>query len=541
MKKSQRAKQGMAMLLVICLTFPAMLAVAMLGSMAASFALRARSTVQIEQAFFIAEGGIERGVQYIADGNPVPATLNESLGAGAFNVVILVENPAGGSSAVGGILRINPNNSPDASFFAMLPDGSYITRQDLLDGFDGYDGPARRVHFRPMGGGTQAGVSVDGAAYTIQNNVIYDINSPAMTVRIYNDHPQKAMGHWRLEINAANAVFTDGSLPGMSSRYTRYQVFSEGTVNGRSRRVTIQGLHAISWARYALWYNDEALQLWMVGGEKFQGPVHANVEMRFHSWNVATLGQTRFYDRTTTAAASYSRQTDAVQPVFDRGISLGVDAQDTTSINFTELRDDASLVLQGTTQISLAGTNMVVTNSRKGWNNRSMPVPNDGLIYVQTVTTGDNASRPGDLKLSAVAGLNGRLTLVSDRDIQIVNHIRYASNPINFPMSDDALGLIAKRHVMVQTTAPNNLDIFAHIIATEGGFGVVNYDSSSAGARGMLNVYGGIVNRTRQAVGTTGGTGYIKNYVYDSRFQTEPPPGYPVVPNAYQWTDWSDR
>ncbi|HAS81097.1 MAG TPA: hypothetical protein DCS43_00070, partial [Verrucomicrobia bacterium] len=378
-------------------------------------------------------------------------------------------------------------------------------------------------------------------AYTIENNVIYDINSSAMTVRIYNDHPQKAMGHWRLEINAANAVFTDGALPGLSARYTRYQIFSEGTVNGRSRRVTIQGLHAISWARYALWYNNEAMQLWMVGGERFEGPVHANVQFWFHSYNVASRGQTRFCDRTTSAAASYTRKTDAVQPVFDRGISLGVAAQDTTSINFNELRGDAVLVLQGTTEISLAGTNMVVTNSRRSWNKRTVPVPDGGLIYVQTVTTGDNATRPGDLKLSAPTGLNGRLTIVADRDIQIVNHIRYASNPINFPMSDDALGLIAKRHIMVQTTAPNNLDVFSHMIATEGGFGVVNYDSSSVGSRGMLNVYGGIVNQTRQAVGTTSGTGYTKNYVYDSRFQTEPPPGYPVVPNAYQWTDWSDR
>ena len=93
---------------------------------------------------------------------------------------------------------------------------------------------------------------------------------------------------------------------------------------------------------------------------------------------------------------------------------------------------------------------------------------------------------------------------------------------------------------MVQTNAPNNLEVFAHLIAAEGGFGVVNYTSTSLGDRGTLTVYGGIVNHTRQAVGSTSGTGYKKNYIYDERFHMHPPPGYPVLPFAYQWTSWED-
>ncbi len=538
--KTKGNRRGTALVVVLCMTGPAMMAVAMMASLAGSYALRARGTARMEKAFYIAEGGAEHAVQHIAEGGAVPTTLTGTLGEGNYLVVILVENPAGGNSTASGTIRINPNNSPQASFFATLPDGTHITRQHLLEGFDGYNGPATRVHFRPMGGGNQSGLSIDGASYTIQNNTVYDINSPNMTIRVFNDHPVKAMGHWRLEINASNAVFTDGSLPGSSSRYTRYQILSEGTVGNISRRVSIDGLHAISWARFALWYHSEALQLWMVGGETFHGPVHANTEFRFHSHQVASHGQTRFFDRVSSTASSYQRLNNSVNPVFDRGIALGAAAQDTTSINFTELHNDADLVLQGMSTITLDGTNMVVSNSRMGWNNAIQPLPTDGMIYVRTATTGASATRPGDVILAAPDGLQGRLTIVAERDIQITDHVRYRDNPVTNPISSDALGLISQRHVTVQTGAPSNLDVYAHIIAVDGGFGVVNYDSAALGPRGTLTVYGGIVNRTRQAVGSTGGTGYNKNYMYDQRFQADPPPGYPVVPNAYQWTGWRD-
>lgn len=537
----KNAKSGAALVVVLCLAAPAMLAIAMMSSLGNSYMLRSRGTAHMEKAFFVAEGGAEHAVQYIAEGGAVPVTLSGTLGEGEYQVVIQVEAPAGGGMSVNGTLRINPNNSPQASFFMELPDGSFITRQDLHQGHAGYDGQVMRIHFRPMGGGSQSGLIVDGSAYSVQNNNVYSIISSNMTARLFNNHPNQAIAHWQLEINAMDATFTDSGTPAVPSRYTRYHIFSEGTVGNVSRRVHLEGLHAVSWARYALWYDDEALQLWMVGGEVFEGPVHSNVEMRFHSHNVSSLGQTRFMDRVTSSHASYRTLNSSVQPVFERGISLGAPSQTTTAINFDELADEASLILNGITSIALSGTNMVISNARQGWNNHTMPIPEEGMVYVRSATTGAQASRPGDVHLSAPDGLQGRLSIVAERDINIDDHVRYALNPISNPESNDALGLISRRHVVVQTDAPNDLDIFAHIIAVEGGFGVEDYNSSTLGDRGILHVYGGIVNKTRHAVGSTGGTGYGKNYVYDSRFQTDPPPSYPVVPNAYQWAGWSDH
>ena len=321
----------------------------------------------------------------------------------------------------------------------------------------------------------------------------------------------------------------------------RYTLTARGTVGDRSRVIGIQGLRPMRWSRFALWYDKEAMDLWIAGGEKFQGPVHANTRMRFHSYNVATLGQARFYETVSTTASSYDLENASVNPTFDVGISVNAATQSTTSINFGLLRTNATLVLDGTTSIKLTKTNMVVSNARAGWTNRLVNYTTDESIYVRTVTSGDSASRPGDVLVSGTNGLSGRLTLISDRDIIITNHVLYGNSPITNSASEDALGLVAQRHVLIQTNAPKNLYVFAHIIAATGGFGVVNYDSSALGQRGNLTVYGGIVNKIRQAVGTTGGTGYTKNYVYDPRFQTRPPPNYPILAFAYQWSSWDDR
>lgn len=330
----------------------------------------------------------------------------------------------------------------------------------------------------------------------------------------------------------ANLEFT--SLAGGD---IRVDVYSTGTVHGVSRGVTLRGLQRVSWARYALWYDSESTKLWIVGGEKFNGPVYSNPQFHFHSSGVSTKGQVHFMDRAWTSAATIEKENATVNPRFDMGLRTSVAMESMSTIDFDDLRSDASLVLDGTTTITLSGTQMRVTNSRRSWSNRLMDIPADGMIYVRTVTSGTTSTRTGNLTVSATGGLTGRVTLVADNDILIADHIRYTTNPQTTPSSTDALGLIAKRHVSVQTSASNNLDVYAHIICQNGGFGVASYNSGSN--RGTLTVYGGIVNKIRNPVGTTSGTGYLKNYVFDTRFGKNPPPFYPVMSEEFEWLEWN--
>jgi hypothetical protein len=102
----------------------------------------------------------------------------------------------------------------------------------------------------------------------------------------------------------------------------------------------------------------------------------------------------------------------------------------------------------------------------------------------------------------------------------------------------------------VDTGAPTSLTIDASMIAagtsgdgSAGSFGVANYSTKTP--TGTLTVYGGIVQDTRGAVGTVNGngniqTGYVKNYSYDSRFLTKPPPDYPVISNKVNFSQWQE-
>ncbi|MEI7948138.1 MAG: hypothetical protein WCJ02_15660, partial [bacterium] len=320
----------------------------------------------------------------------------------------------------------------------------------------------------------------------------------------------------------ANIVATPGA-----SGECNIDVTSVGTVKGVQHTVTMQGLRRVSWARYALWYDSEALTLWMGAGEKFGGRVYAKPQLRFDNTDLATKGQVRFSDQVWSGASSITLATGTA-PVFEKGLALSATMETMASVDFASLltvATAAGLVLEGPTTIVLDGTTMKITNTRKKWSNQVVSIPANGTVYVKTATSGKD-TKTGDIDVSAPLGLGSRLTLVSDHDINIVDHVRYKTNPQTDPTSTDALGLIAKHDVVVQPAAPNNVDIYAHIICQTGGFGVYNYSSGSY--RGDLNVYGGIVNLVRNAVGQIGRSGYSKNYIFDVRFAKTPPPNYPV-------------
>lgn len=319
-------------------------------------------------------------------------------------------------------------------------------------------------------------------------------------------------------------------------------VTSVGTVGGVSRTVILHGLHQVSWARYALWYDEEVTKLWIVPGEKFRGRVYSRPQFHFHDNELATKGQVHFFDRVWSVEKTIEIASNAVKPIFDRGIILGASIESMASIDFNDLLAKANaggLVLEGETEIALNGQTMTVTNDRKNWKSKAVAIPANGLVYAKTVTVkvdGEKKTYTGNISIKAPKGLGSRLTLVSDEDITITDHVRYRNNPQTVPTSTDALGLIAQKNVVVGTTSPKDLEVYAHIICKEGGFGVKNYDTRSG--LGTLTVYGGIVNQIRKAVGTTGSKGYLKNYIFDERFMKNPPPNYPALEEELEWSEW---
>ena len=338
-----------------------------------------------------------------------------------------------------------------------------------------------------------------------------------------------------------NASIAYSAVPSSIQNYT---LCSTGTVRGVRRVVTMDYVHSRSWAEYALWYDHYISQIWFQTGDRFKGKVHANDYLYLQ-------GSPVFEQLLTSAQSSWG--SGPASAVFSNGYQLGVMPMNITSVNFTNtsstqdcLLAQANLILTGATTIALGGTNLYISNARRGWTNynyggANAGVMTDGLVYVAT-----QGSYTGDLNLAGT--LNGRMTIVADGTINITNHVRYANSPLTNSSSDDALGLITQQDIVIKANCPANLDVYAHIIATgtrtsstnDGMFTVENYDTRPTTSCSNLNVYGGIVENYRGPVGLTSGKGYLKNYIFDTRFKTNPPPHYPVVGDQYYWGGWRD-
>jgi hypothetical protein len=211
---------------------------------------------------------------------------------------------------------------------------------------------------------------------------------------------------------------------------------------------------------------------------------------------------------------------------------------------------------KGKTYIRFTNNNMVVTN--KGVTT-TVGIPANGVIYVDADATQGSCSTPqypvsadysddngcGNVYVSGTYSTS--MTIAASNDIVIaptttgstLNWTGADENLVEADGSNAVLGLIANNFVRVAhrvnrdasgncvgnySTAMNGigLKIDAAILSLQHSFIVDNY-SCGAGL-GNLSVTGAIAQRYRGPVGTSGGTGFIKDYNYDDRLRYRSPP-----------------
>lgn len=544
-------KSGMAIVTVMAFIFILSALAGILVNYSINHVQIARVRSDAEIALQIAEAGIEHAGAHIATNGVVPASWSLVVGDGSYCVSIVdAGSIIGCSFVISGAVNINPNNRPDYEFSVTLPDSSQITRDNLIRTYPGYRGRATLVRVKPKGDGNQNLLMVDGQPFVLSNASTYDISSPNMSVGIYNDKVVhgEAKGHWWISIAATSAqISRDGNLlpgggqsgGGQGQSQKQYSIVSAGAVRGQTRTIIVEGTRRKTWADFALW-SDNNRDIYFKSGEKFYGRVHSNTALYFS-------GDPEFFEKVTSGTQSYGGNTNQV--IFHKGFIKPVVTDGMADVDFGSLRNTATMIFTGVTYIAFSGTNMSISNSRRGWSSYVTNIPPYCVIYVASTSSGSD--QYGDAYVAGV--LDGRVSIVTERDILITNHIVYASDPKTNSASDDALGLISARDVVVTTSCPSNLFIYAHIMATgkatssttDGSFGVENF--SKRPPSGFLYVHGGIVQSYRGAVGTfnanTGEliSGYEKNYTFDERFRTDPPPEYPPLGNELIFGSWRDR
>jgi hypothetical protein len=201
----------------------------------------------------------------------------------------------------------------------------------------------------------------------------------------------------------------------------------------------------------------------------------------------------------------------------------------------------------------------------------NVPLPTNGVIYVQNVPSTQTATcsgsqnrlgypisgditdygcRDGDAFISGT--LRGRLTVAAENNIVIVANTTYQTSGAT---STDMLGLVANQFVQVYHPVNNggnnltdnrnptntftNPQIHAAILALDNSFIVQNY--SEGNQLGTITINGVIAQRWRGPVGTSGGTGYLKNYGYDTRLQYDSPPYVQdITETPYRVSQWAE-
>jgi len=152
--------------------------------------------------------------------------------------------------------------------------------------------------------------------------------------------------------------------------------------------------------------------------------------------------------------------------------------------------------------------------------------------------------------------VHGRVTLAASDNVIIADDLKYAIPPGSVRcLAADMLGLVSSGSIYMSDNALNTPqpwgasgeyktyaatpDEFVHgVLLTLNSFEVENYDAGPTAAepcgttpvgRGCLYKAGGLIQRTRGAVGTTNGTGYVKRYTYDQCAAQAPPPHFPTT------------
>jgi hypothetical protein len=175
-----------------------------------------------------------------------------------------------------------------------------------------------------------------------------------------------------------------------------------------------------------------------------------------------------------------------------------------------------------------------------------------------------NPGARGVIHVNGTVGLSGllvgRVTLRTTGTAVILDDIRYGTNPATTGRCVDVLGILSEANVVVadnmlnsqvdanftSNTAANrrilddskDLTLHSVIMALNTSFRVQNHNAGATTGnicngqnwgRGCLLLLGGLIQEARGPVGTTGGTGFIKQYTYDRCANLRPPPYFPTT------------
>ncbi len=162
-------------------------------------------------------------------------------------------------------------------------------------------------------------------------------------------------------------------------------------------------------------------------------------------------------------------------------------------------------------------------------------IPNNNVIFLE-----DNLWVEGQISNKRITIAAGKFpdNVATRPSITINNNLLYTLYD-----GSDALALVSQGDVNAGLNSLDTLRIDGALIAQNGRVGRHYYNSSCGAAyvRNTLTLYGMIATNQRYGFAYTDGTGYDTRVItYDGHFLYGPPPSFPLTSNQYQIISWEE-
>jgi len=353
---------------------------------------------------------------------------------------------------------------------------------------------------------------------------------------------------------AANQIFVD---PTWQDGYSN-ESFSGGTVNvsvniidayKNIRQITSTGsyhgmvsvvqvtLSPSKFSKFAYYSVSEGSSIWWMAKDTVWGPFHTQDNLRVSK-------HPTFYGKASSLKSIiYQTNKTTDKPNFLGGYESGVNVPlPTDAVDKMEtpaVDNGHSFTGHDTVYICFARDSIKYKYSYSApYTTEYLPdfAPN-GIIFAKNSVL----RLQGTVKGQYTVACNSTTSSTGKGSIWLDDNIVYDKDPRQYPTSTDMLGICAENYVWITNNTPNrtNINIQASIYSEKFGFGAQDY--SSGAPRGTINLFGGIIHKTRAAVGQFSGTtvthGYSKSYRYDERFMLASPPYFPGT-GGFEIVSW---
>ena len=320
-------------------------------------------------------------------------------------------------------------------------------------------------------------------------------------------------------------------------------IIAEGTFNGVIKTIIVD-LRPSSFAKFGNYYTSISSAI-PASGDIFDGPFHVE-------GNLLVYGSPQFNGK-TTAKGSLQQVASSGTPILNGGFQSGVSVPQ--QFDTTGMRINADKIFKGTStlgvdvKIELNNTQISYSTKLQGsstWSavtttNLTTVAPN-GKIYVDGGNVYIKGILDGKVTISATThGISGYGNIYQTDD-----ELKYKNNPNIHAGEPSMLGLIAEQNIRIQyndDTKNRDITTQASMFAMNGNIGPDDALATGSSTLHDWNILGGLIaHDVRVTANYSSSTtlpinGLRFRHVYDTRFLTIVPPGFPST-NGFEIVGW---